>query len=285
MKKSIVSKNQFLSFTMLYSVRPQSDLLKKFIEVFYYFKENSNDTISYLAFPHINTGISLFKGAKISRQNHHINIEATNTSDYTIEILGKYTQPVLVSYSGKVEEIAIIFKPLGINRFINTPYHELAQNFSQTFQDKIWQNFAQFYFENNCGITEIEQFLLNQLFHHPEFDLIEKALKLFDENQHLSIEGISRELSIHPKTFQRQFLKHIGCSPIAYKRILRLRKSINERLLSNETPNFTDITHNNFYYDQAYFIKEFKKMTGKNPKSFFKKTQLVDDNKIIWELK
>ncbi len=267
---------------MLFSVIPQSDLLKPYIEVFYFFKDTSNTTFSYLAFPHVNTGISIFKGAKISRKDYTIKIESSQTADYHVEILGKYTQPVYVSYNGIIEEISIIFKPLGISRFLSTPYFDNAPEFSQALSDIEWIDFTKTFFENKNTLAELEAFLIRQLHHNPEFELIEKALPLMT-NSDAKLTDICEQLSI-PKTFQRLFSKHMGCSPITYKRILKFRKSINEHLYSNKLSTLTDISHNNFYYDQAYFIKEFKKMTGKSPKLFFKKSQLVDNNKIIWEI-
>jgi YesN/AraC family two-component response regulator len=77
----------------------------------------------------------------------------------------------------------------------------------------------------------------------------------------------------------------MGCSPVEYRRICRFRSSLTNKLNSSQVKNLTEITYEEGYYDQSYFIKEFRKITNHNPKDFFKSTSKVDGDKIIWEIK
>lgn len=86
------------------------------------------------------------------------------------------------------------------------------------------------------------------------------------------------------KTFQRHFTKHIGCSPIDYRRIIRFRNAIEAKLNAKELKSITDITFENNYFDQSHFIKEFKRLTTHNPKEFFKNLSQLDGEKIVWEI-
>ena len=54
---------------MLTTITPTSPLLKPYIDAFYLFSANKPDQLSYLAFPHTNTGLSFFKGVTITRQD------------------------------------------------------------------------------------------------------------------------------------------------------------------------------------------------------------------------
>jgi AraC-like DNA-binding protein len=268
------------------TITPNSPILKKHIECFYIYDGKSSSKYTYVAFPHSNTGLSFFKGATIKRSQRSLEISDNTSGGLHIEILGKYTSPVLLEYSGLVREISIVFKPVGINRFISDNYQSIAPNFSQEFTNIVWRNFGEDLFSGEENLSKLESFLLSQFLENQELIAIEESLKLLEKgNEQTTISAIATKVGLTLKTFQRHFNKHMGCSPIEYRRICRFRNSLSSKLNSSELKNLTDITYEEGYYDQSYFIKEFRKLTNHNPKDFFKSTSKVDGDKIVWELK
>lgn len=271
---------------MIKTIEPTSPILRKYVECFYFYEGKSNSSFSYLAFPHFNTGLSFMKGASVQRQDWTLKVSENRTESVHIEILGKYTTPVLLEYKGQLREISIIFKPLGLNRFFKENYLSLAPHFSQELVNDVWRKLGETLFSGDDDISKIESFLLSQFNDHPEFSTIEKALTLIENSdEKMAISTIASEVGLNAKTFQRYFQKHMGCSPVEYRRIFRFRSSLTNKLNSAEWKNLTDITYEGGYYDQSYFIKEFRKITNHNPKDFFKSTSKVDGDKIIWEIK
>ena len=274
---------------MLKTFVPASTELQKYIEVFYVFISDKPSQFSYIAFPHINTAISFFKGVSISRNNFHISIEQQkeNTNKNCIEILGKYTQPVFVNYSGDFEEVAIVFKPLGINRFISRDFIECAPEYSQSFNDDKWQQFSHHLFKNKHNrIERLEDFLIAQFQPSDEFSKMDEAITYFESKDiDYTVEKVAQLVGMGLKTFQRHFLKHLSCSPAEYKRIARFRNALHSKISSKEIKSLTNISFDNNYSDQSYFIREFKKLTHLNPKKFFKDVTVFNDEKIVWELK
>jgi AraC-like DNA-binding protein len=268
------------------TIIPNSPILKKHIECFYIYDGKSNSKYTYVAFPHYNTGLSFFKGATIKRSQRSLEISDSTSNGLHIEILGKYTSPVLLEYNGLVREISIVFKPMGINRFISNNYQSIAPNFSQEFTNIVWRHFGEDLFYGEDDLSKLESFLLSQFSENQELINIEKSLKLLEKgNEETTVSDISSKVGLTLKTFQRHFIKHMGCSPIEYRRICRFRNSLTSKLNSSELKNLTEITYEEGYYDQSYFIKEFRKLTNHNPKDFFKFTSKVDGDKIVWELK
>lgn len=271
---------------MINTIEPSSPILRKYIECFYFFEGKSNSSLSYLAFPHFNTGLSFIKGASVQRENWTLQISENRTDSVHIEILGKYTTPVLLEYKGKIREISVIFKPLGLNRFFKDNYLSLAPNFSQELVNDVWRKFGETLFSGDDDISKIESFLLAQFCDHFEYSNIEKALEfLQNTDEKMAISNIASAVGLNPRTFQRNFQKHLACSPVEYRRIYRFRSSLTNKLNSVEWKNLTDISYEGGYYDQSYLIKEFRKITNHNPKDFFKSTSKVDGDKIIWEIK
>ncbi|MCE4217418.1 helix-turn-helix domain-containing protein [Pseudarcicella sp. GAP-15] len=162
----------------------------------------------------------------------------------------------------------------------------MAPHFSQELVNDVWRKFGETLFCEDDDISKIESFLLSQFGDHPEFSTIDKALTLIENSdEKMAISTIASKVGLNAKTFQRYFQKHMGCSPVEYRRIFRFRSSLTNKLNSAEWKNLTDITYEGGYYDQSYFIKEFRKITHHNPKDFFKSTSKVDGDKIIWEIK
>ncbi|MFN6062355.1 MAG: DUF6597 domain-containing transcriptional factor, partial [Bacteroidota bacterium] len=116
---------------MIKTIAPTSPLLKKYIECFYIYEGKFNSVFSYVAFPHFNTGLSFFKGASVHRQNWNLQISENTNVGVHIEILGKYTTPLLVEYKGQLREISMVFKPLRLIRFFKDNYLSFAPKFSQ----------------------------------------------------------------------------------------------------------------------------------------------------------
>lgn len=271
---------------MIKTIEPNSPILKKYIECFYIYEGKLNSTFRYIAFPHFNTGLSFFKGASVHRQNWSLQIFENIDVGVHIEILGKYTTPVSLEYKGYLREISIVFKPTGLNRFFKDYYLSLAPKFSQELTNNVWYQFGESLFSSNDDIGKIESFLLSQLNDDPALSIIEKSLTLLENGaDQIPISTIADTVGLNLKTFQRNFLKHMGCSPVEYRRICRFRSSLTNKLNNTQLKNLTEITYEEGYYDQSYLIKEFRKITHHNPKDFFKSTSKVDGDKIIWEIK
>lgn len=275
-----------ISQFVIKTITPSSPILKKYIECFYFYSGESTSKFSYIAFPHYNTGLSFFKGASIQRQQWNVEIAESRNTDVKIEILGKYTSPVLIEYSGKLQEISIVFKPLGLNQFFQESYQSIAPQFSQELVNDVWNKFGESLFLGEDDVFHLESFLLSQYIENQALSPLQESLPILEEvNDETSIAEIAIKLGYNLKTFQRHFKKHMGCSPIEYRRICRFRNSIASRLNSAQLKTLTDITYEAGYFDQSYFIKEFRKLTNHNPKDFFKVAGKVDGDKLVWEIK
>ena len=147
---------------MIKTTIPTSPILKKYIDCFYIYEGTPNSTFNYIAFPHFNTGVSIFTGVSVQRKQWSLEFSEKPDKGVHVEILGKYTSPLLIEYRGKVREISIIFKPLGLNRFINDNYQSLAPEFSQELNNDQWRQFGKTFFLEDINLSKLESFLLSQ---------------------------------------------------------------------------------------------------------------------------
>lgn len=275
---------------MLKTFQPKSNLLQKYIDFFYVFERDRSEKISYIAFPHVNTAISFFKGAAIQRGDYELSIIAAsqNKDECIVEILGKYIQPVFVNYLGHCEEVAVVFKPLGVNHFFQSDLIELAPIFSQELNDELWTEFCYVLLNENNVTTKIEMletFLLDNLKERDVKKIYDAIIYLEDFETNYAIDKIATLNGFTLKTFQRNFTKHLTCSPSEYKRIARFRHSLKNKLISKELKTLTSLSNDSNYYDQSYFIREYKKLTQQNPKGFFSSITALDEKNIVWKLR
>ena len=106
---------------------------------------------------------------------------------------------------------------------------------------------------------------------------------LSDLENDYSINEIAGALSINTRKLNRLFDAHLGINPIAFKKIIRFRHSLKNKLFSSHFKTLTEIGYESNFYDQSYFVKIYKNLTGKNPSKFFNSIEKLADNQLIFE--
>ena len=80
------------------------------------------------------------------------------------------------------------------------------------------------------------------------------------------VRGLSRDLSLSHRQFERKFKEFSGFSPKLYSRIIRFQTALKHYGTGR---SLTDIAYDCGYYDQPHFINDFKEFSGYNPKIYF----------------
>ena len=202
---------------------------------------------------------------------------------------GRRNNPLYVQLKGKLNKITIIFKPLGLNHFIKSPFDKVSAKHTQLCFE--WGNhekhhdFLVNFFNESSSVRRIEILEKYLLLHYHALDnkdILEKSLVLLcDFDNELSIEEIAGKMKLTTRTFNRLFKQDMGISPIGYKKIARFRHSLKNKLFSPQFEKLTKIGYNSNFYDQSYFIKMYKKLTLLPPGKFFKEIDKLAENQLI----
>ena len=90
--------------------------------------------------------------------------------------------------------------------------------------------------------------------------------KIMTNEGNISIHQINGQLNLSKRRLQQLFQKHIGLSPKAYSKVVKMQshtfKLLNGKKLDHVVPDG--------YYDQSHFIHEMKKQTLMSPLTFQK---------------
>jgi AraC-like DNA-binding protein len=197
-------------------------------------------------------------------------------------VLGQTIEPFYIEPTGFVKTFAIRFYPYGFANFVTEPIHNLINK-----ETPINQLFG----TENAGCLEqkiikaknteqrikiIEKFLLERFNDEKTINKIVKNTvdSLLSTNGNVSIKSILKDNLSKRRQLERNFKKQIGMSPKQLGKVIRLQTAL-KMLLDQKSENLTDIAYKSEYFDQAHFIKDFKKFTGINPKEFLTNENLA----------
>jgi AraC-like DNA-binding protein len=271
---------------------PRHDVLKNTIEYYYFQKTDSDDfSTEYCAFPNIVVPLNIHRNITCHIDGHQVKVTGVKESNYVMILNGRYEIPLHVQQKGRIDKVTIIFKPLGLNCFIKAPFIEVAQKPTQIFTEWIKTNnnsafLEQFFEEQHNGkrILILEDYLLSLYMPLAEHLFLSEILNMLNDfDKKVSIENIASNFSLSSRTLDRLFKKHLGVSPVSFRKIARFRHSLKNKLLSDKFDTLTRIGYESNFYDQSYFIKVYKSLTGQNPKAFFNSIDKLADDRLLFK--
>ena len=81
---------------------------------------------------------------------------------------------------------------------------------------------------------------------------------------------VSDKIGYSQKHFIAMFRQQVGITPKAYLKIIRFQKAIGE-IEEKKEVNWTDISQDCGFYDQAHFIHDFKFFSGFTPEEYVRR--------------
>lgn len=274
---------------MIIDIQPKSELLRKHISGFNMFEKRKDFSLDFFAFPQFGSTIEFYENATIRESSDEIKIvpvAGNKKNSYSIEVLGKYTQPIFISYKGYVNGFTINFKPVGINYFFDKSYKEVAPENFQKLSEPKWNKFAKelFALKKFEERVEFAEDFLEKIIRNIRIEEIERAVDTIIKDPSININEIANSSYMSVRSLHRKFNDYVGCSPMVYKRIVRFRKAIDFDAWKQDNLNCTEISYNNDFFDTSHFRKEFLKLTHQNPVDFFKTISEMGNRKFPYRL-
>ena len=275
---------------MLETILPQNELLKKHIRYIYRF---STDDPAFdrrlIIFPNVGSAISLYKDVVFIAENdqHFLSLEKQGNCGVVLHL--NRIDPISIRDQGRQKRIGIVFYPLALNNFIRVHVGDLPKDNNPSFIPvadhfgDLLQLCREMKFEESLqSIAERIEDSLLKLFIRFDEPILDKAIDEIDQADHLTkIDDISRRIGTSAKTLKRLFHKHIGLSPVEYRKIVQFRSALRAKL-DNPDATYTSIAWENSYYDLPYMMKVFKDMTGASLKDFFNRVSYTDDRQYVY---
>lgn len=264
----------------LHFYTPANDILKQYIEGYYFLNDQGTGTgETYITFPNNYCIVTVNLNSNVKLDRNKISIEPSYADNIYASFVHRYVHPIKVHYLNPFQEITFYFKPLGINYFVDN----LEEMFSLKKMTEFIPQFPDFKEEMNkifhidkrsLQIDALENYWLTKL---RMKDLALMKTILVDIESNIKIEDIAKKHHISRKHLNRLVQKSLGKSPVEYRKIFRFRNAINKY---QGLKNLTELSYENFFFDQSHLIKDFKTLTEINPNRFFKKVNTTHKN--VW---
>lgn len=263
----------------LHFYRPRHPLLANLMEGYYFLDGPELESqLSYYTFPNNFSILSVLENAHIAINGNQVTCTAANSPCFQANLTNNYTRPLLIQYSGPVNELTIYFKPLGLRAFLPEPaYHPIKDNFSN------FDPFADFrevmlrilrLNDRKQQITELEDYWLSKYTSEPDPLLLQIVVKL-ESGETIAV--IADNLQLSRQYLARLFLRNLGKTPATYRKIHRFRRAVNAQ---SSFENLTALGFGSSFYDQSHFIRDFKELTTFSPGSFFHQVDAGKEN--LW---
>ncbi len=242
-----------------------SEILKPYIK---YFVVSENELESeYNIFPSSGLVIGFqYKGQLSTFKNTQENQLAS------AGITGVTDSYKIFKNSADIGTVLVYFTETGFAHFASQPANELFNlNISL---DNIYDKNEIAKIEEKLMIATtdkervkiVEHFLLSQLKDIETDKLIIEAVKLIYETKGtIRIKELNEKLFISQSPFEKRFRKVVGTTAKKFASIVRFNAVLDNL---NETKSLTEICYENNFFDQAHFIRDFKKYTGSTPENF-----------------
>lgn len=201
-----------------------------------------------------------------------------------IELLGHLTLPTRLTVSQGTSVLIARIYPHASALFFSDPLSEFT-NYATDMYDVALAENRDLYDrimetpKLDSKIKILENYLLQQLKKNETrlkkvSTILNLSQELYSNHQSLDLSSLSEHSGLSERYIQKLYLSNIGISPGALTSVTRFNKSL--QLVLNTTESLTTIAYDCGYYDQAHFIKEFRKFTGITP-SACRQSLIKDD--------
>ncbi|TGK01190.1 AraC family transcriptional regulator [Leptospira langatensis] len=227
---------------------------------------------TYTVVPGENCVIGVQVRGRISR------VEGERTEALRIAgITGVLTGPRTFYSQANTKSLLIQIPPLLLSRRISVPMNEI-KDASLSLEDLFTKSEVSQLLEDceeaneNVSVSSWDASLVFQKFwknkelkEDSDTYLIEAMQRIRSSAGELGIRSLAEDLGVSQSTLERGFKARVGINPKEFASLVRFRKAL-EGL--GKTESLTELAYGSGYYDQAHFIREFKKKTGTSPKKW-----------------
>jgi AraC-like DNA-binding protein len=243
------------------------DILKPYIRALFISELQEAD--SYKVLP----GTEIVMGFQYSgRLSYRANGEEKYLS--TAGLTGLNDRFRLFSNSAGTGTVLVFFKEGALPTFFPHPVHELfgesvsLENFMLRSELLILEEKLQEASGDKARISVIEKYLISRMHTAPPDLLVLSALSLIYKSKgNIRIHQLVKSLHSSQSPVEKRFRQVIGTTPKKFAALVRFKNIVGNFKSSD---SLTGLGYEAGFYDQAHFIKEFRRFTGESPENFFR---------------
>jgi AraC-like DNA-binding protein len=172
-----------------------------------------------------------------------------------------------------IGSVLVVFRENGAARLLKTPLHELfgeSLSLEHFFSQPALMALEEQLVNANSDqfrIGLVEAFLIAHLREAPPDLLVTRALEYIHQSKGtIRISELAKQLNTSASPLEKRFRQEVGASPKKFATIVRARNV----LAAMENGQQGHAAYLSAFYDQAHFIKDFKKFASVTPEQYLK---------------
>ena len=281
---SVTSKTNNGTFV---TMKPCNSALHPYIAYYYFHTKLEGEPVRYIFYPHTRSGLTIYKNSSSVVQNKKATTTPNPQQAYQFMYSGIIDYATQVEILPPFRKIGVAFQPLGINHFIKEPLGVLLDRETHDFsylEDSMNETLDIVYDTDQLDerVRHLDAYFAARLSPFPEDRLAAAVTIIIEANNKISVQDLSKELSMSRKTLLRLFQKHLNCTVKEYIHVVQFRKALASYQSAVNKPQLGQVAHMTNYYDQSDLIRHFRKITGFNPKKFFSSIELIGTEDTFW---
>ncbi|MEO0572187.1 MAG: helix-turn-helix domain-containing protein [Bacteroidota bacterium] len=266
------------------SVKPKNGILSDIID-FYYFQQIQNKgTYAVIYYPNHNTGLNYYYHARVDLRNDGRCLTETKEKGIDCFLTQNTKSARYVTAKGSIRKLGVMFKPLGINHFIQDDLDKLASSsigtfnyFGDGFLEVCKKVGSYSHFDQKSQI--LDDFFVSRYFGFEDLEFRNLIKSILVNDEDLFVKNFASSIGVTRKTILRKFRKHLCTTPTDFIAIIKFRRALNQFNLNTK---LSQIAYESKYYDQSDFIRQFKKIAGLTPKAIFENIDKKGEFQTLW---
>lgn len=178
-----------------------------------------------------------------------------------------------ISLAGHINWIVVVLQPYGAYHLWGIPANELFNCFfpaEEVLKVRIHEISQALVSAQQLSkrVQLLDEFLLPQINKQPEPIIMQAVHHIVQHEGIVPVASLLQTLFVTERTLERKFKQTIGITPKRFIEIARLNASAKRMQRLKERGSLASVANDGSYFDQAHFIKDFRKFTGFTPQQY-----------------
>lgn len=257
---------------------PPSRLLERVVECYWAMRNGSSGAAVQTEHVVADAGVEVFFNFGDAYHRSNVGEPGDGMPVAGSHVVGVRPRPIVVTQTGRIDLFGVRFRPGGLAPLVRFPLSDILHDVVELevvfgedaveLEQRLWAAAS-----DRVRVRLMDDVLIGMCSRRVAASRMgEELCRVVARSAgSLSVDGLSELTGMGYKRLERLFRREVGVLPKLYSRLVRFQ------LASSRAPRdpARDPELPDGYYDQAHFLREFRRFAGESPSRFFARRQRI----------